>query len=66
MSQHRTIHGEGTYRVNIQLHCCVVQVKRKAISAVLSGYGHKQVRDPSGGLALLVLAHIAAALARTN
>jgi hypothetical protein len=66
MSQHRTIHGEDAYRVNVRLHCCAVQVKRKAISVVLSEHGHRQGHFPSGSLVLLVLRHIAAALARTN
>jgi hypothetical protein len=64
--QYRTIQGEDAYQANLRMHCCPAPAKRKAVSAVLSKQGHRQGHDPSGGLALLILANIAAALARTN
>ena len=65
-TEHRTIHGEDAYRANVRLHSCVVQAKRKANSAVLFEQGQQQGHDLFGDLALLVLAHIAAVLVRTN
>jgi hypothetical protein len=64
--QHRTIQGEDAKRANLRMHCWPAPTTWKAVSAVLSEQGHRQGHDPSGGLALLALAHIAAALARAN
>jgi hypothetical protein len=63
---HRTIQGEDACRANLRPHCSPAPAERKAVSAVLSEQGHRQGHALSGGLALLVLAQIAAALARTN
>jgi hypothetical protein len=65
-AQHQTLQGVDAYRANLQLQCCPVPAKWKAVSALLSKYGHQQGHDPSGVLAGLVQAHIASALARTN
>jgi hypothetical protein len=65
-AQHQTLQVVDAYRANLQLQCCAVAAKWKAVSAVLSGHGHRQGHDPSGGLALLVQAQITAALARAS
>ncbi len=65
-AQLRMPQGEDVYRANLRLHCCLAPAKRKAILARLSEHGHQQGHGPSIGLTLLVLAQIAAALARTN
>jgi hypothetical protein len=65
-TKHRTLQGENACRAKSRLHCSPALVKRKAVSTVLSENSHQQRRDPSGSLALLVQAHIAAALARAN
>jgi len=64
--QYRTIQGEDAYRANLRMPCFPASAKWNAVSAVPSEHGHRQGHDPSGCLALLALAHIAAALARTN
>jgi hypothetical protein len=65
-AQHQTLQGVDAYRANLRLQCRAAAAKWKAVSALLSKYGHQQGHDPSGVLVLLVLAHIASALARTK